>query len=174
MPSRAAKPIRRGTLTRDAARRQAVAVLRFGESMCAYAAGQLADGLSPEQARQAALDAAAELAGLAGALRRLTRLDLDRAQRRALAVELAASGMSQRQIAEQLGVSKKTIWADLRRLARRPAARRKSFPKLALTCTFHAPYLESRTDHGRDQPVTIEPEFQAVAVDVCPIARAAE
>jgi DNA-binding NarL/FixJ family response regulator len=113
VPSRAAKPIRRGTLTRDAARRQAVDTLRIGESMCAYAAGQLADGLSPEQARQAALDAAAELADLAGALRRLTRLDLDRAQRRALAVELAASGMSQSQIAEQLGVSKKTIWTDL-------------------------------------------------------------
>jgi DNA-binding NarL/FixJ family response regulator len=113
VPSRAAKPAPRGTLTRDAARRQAVDVLRLGESMCAYAAGQLANGLSAEQARQAALDAAADLAELSAALRRLTSLDLDPAQRRALAVELAASGMSQRQIAEQLGVSKKTIWTDL-------------------------------------------------------------
>lgn len=32
MPSRAAKPIRRGTLTRDVARRQAVDTLRIGES----------------------------------------------------------------------------------------------------------------------------------------------
>lgn len=113
MRSRVVPPARR-ELTGDVARRRAVDVLRVGESMCAYAAGQLANGLGPAEARVAALDVAAELAETAAALRRLARLDLDRAQRRALAVELAASGMSQRQIAELLGVHKRTVWADLR------------------------------------------------------------
>ena len=61
--------------------------------MCGYAAASIGNGLSPDDARRAALDVAAELAELAAALRRLTRLDLDAAQRRALAVELAASGL---------------------------------------------------------------------------------
>ena len=117
-------------------------MLRVGESMCGYAAASIGNGLSPDDARRAALDVAAELAELAAALRRLTRLDLDAAQRRALAVELAASGLSQRQIGEQLGVSKKTVWADLRRaqrLERRPAASRTSFPKQALDLRVYAP-----------------------------------
>jgi DNA-directed RNA polymerase specialized sigma24 family protein len=102
------------TAARDAARRQVVGVLRVGASVCAYAAASIVNGLGPAEARRAALDAAVELAGLAGALRRLARLDLDRAQRRAVAVELAASGISQRQIADLLGVHRKTVWSDLR------------------------------------------------------------
>ena len=53
----------------SARRREAVAMLRLGETTCAYAAAQLADGLSPRQARAAAVEAASELAELAAALR---------------------------------------------------------------------------------------------------------
>ena len=115
MPSRAAQPARSGTLAGEAARRRAADVLRVGASACSYAAGRLADGLSPAEARQAALDVAGELELVAARLRRLARLDLGPAERRALAVELSASGMSQREVAEQVGVSKRTVWGYLRR-----------------------------------------------------------
>jgi DNA-binding NarL/FixJ family response regulator len=114
MPSRAEQPARRETLTRQAARRQAVDVLRVAEAVAGYSARQLSNGLGPEAARQAALDAAGELELVAGTLRRLTRLELNAEQRRALAVQLAASGLSQRQIAEQVGRSKRTVWGYLR------------------------------------------------------------
>lgn len=110
MPSSAEQPAERKAL----ARRQAVTVLRVAEATAGYAAGQLANGLSPEAARQATLDAADGLEVTAGQLRRLARLDLDPAERRALAVQLAASGLSQRQAARVLGVSKKTVWTYLR------------------------------------------------------------
>jgi hypothetical protein len=57
-----------------AARRQAVDVLRIGESICRYAAEAVADGLTPAEARQAVIGTAGELAELAAALRRLERL----------------------------------------------------------------------------------------------------
>ena len=91
---------------REAARRrEAAAALRIGADLCQYAATQLADGLAPEQARSAALEAAGELEDLAAALRRLTRLRA--ADRRTLAGHLAALGLSTREIARQLGVSDK-------------------------------------------------------------------
>jgi DNA-binding NarL/FixJ family response regulator len=86
-------------------RREAAAALRLAATMSTYAARQLADGLSPEQARRAALEAAGELAGVAEQLRRLTRLRS--AERRLLAVQLANFGLTTRQIAQQLGVSDK-------------------------------------------------------------------
>jgi hypothetical protein len=86
-------------------RREAADALRIGAGMCEYAAGQLADGLAPEQARRAALEAAGELEDLAAALRRLTRLRA--ADRRTLAGHLAALGLSTREIARQIGVSDK-------------------------------------------------------------------
>ena len=53
---------------------------------------------------------------IAANLRRLARTArLDPAGRRALAADLAASGLSQRVIAARLGVTKKVIWDDLRR-----------------------------------------------------------
>ena len=110
MPSSAEQSAERKAL----ARREAVTVLRVGESMCGYAAAQLANGLSPEQARQAALDVAAELEITAGKLRRLALARLDPAERRALVVELASTGMSQRQIAVRVGRSKRTVWGYLR------------------------------------------------------------
>ena len=115
MPPRASTPVRRGTLTREAARRQAVDTLTIASDLAAYAAGQIGNGLSPEQARRAAIDAAAELENLAGTLRRLARLDRpDPAGRRRLVADLAASGMSQRRIAAAVGVSKRTVFDDLR------------------------------------------------------------
>lgn len=118
MPESAAQPARRETLTGDAARRRAVTVLRLAEAVAGYAAGQLADGLSPEQARQAALDVAGELELVAARLRGLAGLaGLSTAERRVLTVRLVASGMSQRQAAERLGVSRRTIAVDLRQRA---------------------------------------------------------
>jgi DNA-binding NarL/FixJ family response regulator len=112
--SRVVQPsARRETLTREAARRQAVATLHLASAIADYAARSIADGLSPQQARAATADAAAELAELAALLRRLTELDLDPAGRRALAVQLAADGLSHRRIAAQIGRSKRTVWGYL-------------------------------------------------------------
>jgi hypothetical protein len=111
MPPRVVDP-----LAREAARRRAVDVLRLAAAIAEYGAGQVGNGLGPDQARRAVVDAAAELEAAAAALRRLARLDrLDPAGRRRLAAELAADGISQRQIAARLGVTKKVIWDDLRR-----------------------------------------------------------
>ena len=84
-------------------RRQPADVLRIAASMATYAARQLADGLSPEQARRAALETAGELEAVAADLRRLTRLRP--ADRRVLARQLAGLGMTRAEIAKQLGVS---------------------------------------------------------------------
>jgi DNA-directed RNA polymerase specialized sigma24 family protein len=118
----------RETLTREAARRRAVRVLKIAEAIAAHGAEAVGNGLGPEQARRAALDVAAELETIAGNLRRLTRTTarLDRAGRRALVADLAASGLSQRQIADRLGVAKSTVWSDLQRAGRITPARRGS------------------------------------------------
>lgn len=108
VPPRASTPVRRGTLTRDAARREAVDTLTIASAVAAYAAGQIGNGLSPQQARQAAIEAAAELETVAGTLRRLARTTRpDPAGRRALVAELSASGWSQRRIAAEVGVCRK-------------------------------------------------------------------
>jgi hypothetical protein len=52
---------RRAAGREAARRRQAEAALRLAASMAMYAAGQLANGLAPEQARRAAMEAAGEL-----------------------------------------------------------------------------------------------------------------
>jgi hypothetical protein len=83
-------------------------VLTITAAIAAYEAEQLANGLGPEQARRAVVDAAAELEAAAAALRRLARLTA--ADRRALAAELGGDGMSQRQIARTLGVSRRRAW----------------------------------------------------------------
>lgn len=75
--------------------------------MCGYGAGQLADGLTPQQARLAALEAAGELEDVAASLRRLTRLRAD--ERRRLAVQLAALGLPTREIAQQLGITDRAV-----------------------------------------------------------------
>jgi hypothetical protein len=94
-------------------RRKAVTMLRVAEAMCGYAASQLADGLGPEEARAAAIQAAGELAALAAQLRRLTRLSP--ADRRVLAQQLAALGMSRTEVASRLGVSDRAVRGYLAR-----------------------------------------------------------
>jgi DNA-binding NarL/FixJ family response regulator len=123
MPSRVEQPARR-----EAARREAVVVLRVAEAIARYSAEQIGNGLSPRAARQAAVDAAGELELVAGKLRRLTgppspaeRRALDAATRRALAVRLRAAGLTQRQAAGRLGVSRRTLRGYLAGLADRPA-----------------------------------------------------
>lgn len=99
--------------TREAARRrEAVAMLRLGEMMCGYAAAQLGDGLSPRQARAAAVEAASELAEVAAALRRLARLSAS--ERCALVGQLTALGLSRVQVARRLGISERTVYRCLR------------------------------------------------------------
>ena len=84
-------------------------MLTITAAIAAYAAGRVGDGLGPVEARRAVADAAAELEAAAASLRRLARLTSP-ADRRALAAELGGDGMSQRQIARTLGVSRRRAW----------------------------------------------------------------
>lgn len=120
MPSSARNPAERERLAREDGRRQAAALLRLSESVSRYAAGQVADGLSPAEARRAVIEAAGALAELARSLRRLAWLD-DPAERRVVARELAAGGMSRRDVADRLGVSETAVRGYLNS---RPSPRR--------------------------------------------------
>ena len=83
-------------------------MLRIMACTCTYAAGQLGDGIGPEEARDTALFVAQELGSMAAALRRLTRLGP--AERRVLAVQLTGLGWSRKRIADYLGVCDTTVW----------------------------------------------------------------
>ena len=83
-------------------------LLRLTEAMVGYSAGQLSNGLSPEQARQTVMETAGELAMAAAALRRLARLPAR--ERAALAAQLAALGAGTQEIADRLGVSMHSAW----------------------------------------------------------------
>ena len=98
MPSSAEQP---------AERRRAVDTLRIASAITNYAAIKIANGVGPEEAQRAALEAAADLEAAAASLRRLARPDPaagasarrdDRgaSARRAAALELAAAGWSAR------------------------------------------------------------------------------
>jgi hypothetical protein len=89
-------------------RRQAADELRIAAAMALYAAGQIGNGISPEAARAAVVDAAGELALAAVRLRTLARLPAR--QRAALAASLAAQGMGTQEIATRLGVCAHTAW----------------------------------------------------------------
>ena len=105
---------------REARRRgEAVELLRFVQAAAGYAAGQLGNGLGPEQAREAALEIAAELELAAVSLRRAVRLRP--AERRALARLLAARGVPTRQIAAQVGVSDRSVRSYVRGRGPAPA-----------------------------------------------------
>jgi hypothetical protein len=91
-----------------ARRRQAAELLRITEAMAGYSAAQLGNGLTPEQARQAIIDTAGELAAAAASLRRLARLPARK--RASLAAAWAAGGMGTQEIAVRLGVSPHTAW----------------------------------------------------------------
>lgn len=91
----------------DRRRAEAATLLRYLSAATGYAAGQLGDGLTPEQAREAALELAGELEQAASALRRAVRLRPE--QRRALARLLDAKGVPVRVIAAQVGVSDRSV-----------------------------------------------------------------
>jgi DNA-binding NarL/FixJ family response regulator len=96
-----------GTDWREPGRRaQAAADLRLIATVAGYASRQMGNGLTPEQARQAALEMAGELEATATSLRKLA---LRPADRRALAAELDRSGLGTSEIARQLGLSVRTI-----------------------------------------------------------------
>jgi DNA-directed RNA polymerase specialized sigma24 family protein len=98
---------------RDAGRRRsAVDVLTVASAVAGYAAREVGDGLGPEQARLAVVEAAAELEAAASSLRRLARLGP--ADRRALAANLAALGFTRAEIADRLGVSQRAVYGYLR------------------------------------------------------------
>jgi DNA-directed RNA polymerase specialized sigma24 family protein len=99
---------------RATARRDAITALRVAEVVAAYAAAQIADGLAPREAQQAAADAAAELETAAAVLRRLSRpVGVEAAERRREAARLAGLGLGYREIAVRLGVSPSTAGAYL-------------------------------------------------------------
>ena len=107
MPESAAKSAERKARARAAGRRrQAVEELRLAEAVSGYAAGQVANGLSSEEARRAVVEAAAELELIAIGLRRLARLGVE--ERRALARMLYAHGLTQQRVAVLVGVSERT------------------------------------------------------------------
>ena len=98
----------RKRLAREAERRRSAArLLAIAECGCRYAAGQLANGIGPAEARGVAGEMAAELSVVARELRRLTRMGPD--ERRAQARHLAALGWPTGRIAMQLGVCDRTV-----------------------------------------------------------------
>ena len=122
---------------REAARRrEAVRLLLLAEAGAGYAARQVSDGLGPAEARDAVLQAAAELELAAGALRQAVQLRP--ADRRVLAGLMASNGVGTREIAATVGVTPRTVRKYLHRpekarlklcscascLARRGAVRR--------------------------------------------------
>jgi hypothetical protein len=88
-------------------RRQAIDLLRTTEAMLSYSATQIGNGLSPEQARQAVVETAAELAEVVVSLRRLARVGSR--ERRELAGELHAAGLTVAETAARLGVAPRTV-----------------------------------------------------------------
>jgi hypothetical protein len=94
-------------------RRRAVVLLRVVAAEAAYASEQMADGLSPEQARDAALEMAAELEEAAGKLRAAVRLRSP-GQRRTMARLWAGQGMPTKRIAAAAGVTVRQVQKYLR------------------------------------------------------------
>jgi DNA-binding NarL/FixJ family response regulator len=101
-------------------RARVVDLLRIAEGIAGYAARSL-NGLEPEQARRAALEAAGDLEAAASALRRLAwpvpAPDPGSARRRAEALELAEAGWPRQAIAERFGVHPSTVRKWRRRAA---------------------------------------------------------
>lgn len=102
------RALERKARAREAGRRRdAVAALELAAGTARYAAIQIGNGLTPQQAQAAALEAAGALAETASTLRRLARLPVR--ERRALARRLAAGGVPTREIALQLGTCERTV-----------------------------------------------------------------
>jgi hypothetical protein len=73
MPSRAAQPVRREVVGREA-RRQAVTALQIAECGVRYTISVLANGTGPAEARAAVAEMAVELIAVADVLRRAAAL----------------------------------------------------------------------------------------------------
>lgn len=84
-----------------------MSLLNISGGVLIHATRRLGNGLPPEQARAVVVEAAGELAVLAAELRKLTRLGP--AERRALAVQLVALGMTRHEAAIRLGVSDRAV-----------------------------------------------------------------
>jgi hypothetical protein len=107
-------PVEHEAAARESARREAVCALRVAEVVAGYAGAKIANGLGPGQARQAVAEAAAELEAVAAVLRRLSRpVGLDTAERRRQAERLAGRGLTHREIAVRLGMSRQAVSAYL-------------------------------------------------------------
>lgn len=88
-------------------RREAAELLAIIAATASYSSHQLGNGLTPQEARQAAAEAAGELADAAAALHRLAVPSPVR--RRQMARELAGCGMRRREIAWRLGIAEETV-----------------------------------------------------------------
>ena len=110
--SETADAVRRRLPREAARRREAAMILQVGEATCRYGASVLLNGAGPAEAREAAIECAAELSVIAEALRKAVRLGP--AERRARAVQLAALGWSRPRIAVQLGISERVLRNYLR------------------------------------------------------------
>ena len=121
MPESAARKVLAQQAARQAERRReaVLTMLQITEATCRYAASQLSNGCSPDEARQTAQFVAEELSLMAEGLRRLTRPERQ-AERQAKAVQLAALGLPLSTVAETVGVSERTLARYLR--PRSPAA----------------------------------------------------
>jgi predicted transcriptional regulator len=98
----------RRALAREAERRRRAAeLLRVVAAVAAYASEQAGNGLPPEQARLAVVEAAAELERAAGQLRALVRLRLHERQR--LARYLTTRGLARSEVAARVGVSTRAV-----------------------------------------------------------------
>lgn len=95
-----------------ARRREAVTLLNVAGGTIHYCVRQLGNGIGPEEARLVAAEAAEELAVVARELRRLTRLGP--AERRVLARQLVALGMTRHEAAVRLGLSDSAVRSYLR------------------------------------------------------------
>jgi DNA-binding NarL/FixJ family response regulator len=108
VPESAGKSSRRKAAARAAdRRREAVRALRIGECTCRYAASQLANGIGPAEAQDLVLEMAGELTAVVAIMRRAAWLST--AERRALAVQLRGLGLPTKQIADQVGVSPRSV-----------------------------------------------------------------
>jgi len=108
VPESAAKSAERKARARAAGRRRRAAdTLRIAEAVAGYAARQVGNGLAPEEARRAVVEAAAELELMAVELRRLARLDGP--ERMALARQLSELGVGTKRIAATVGVSESAV-----------------------------------------------------------------
>ena len=100
-------------------RGRAVDLLRIASAIAEYSARSLGNGLGPDEARRAALDAAGELEAAAASLRALARPGdggsaARSAGRRDEAARLTAAGWSREEIAARLGVTPETARRYLR------------------------------------------------------------